>query len=447
MVVDLGRLAGRAQHRLGDYAAADESFTRAGRVDSDRRNWDGLARTALAATPRGAGGFFTGYGVVVSGSSALRTQALVHRADLAANVSAELAVAEAAARAVHGLPGAPDLLADAWARSAPGAESWWQVRLAEFVRAWEPTTIDDRARIADELTELAGSDPDARATALHLRRVCALEAGDMRLVRRLSAEFTRVAAEGGADLATMQLWWDVMLAVLRGDYERSHALMADFTARSGEADQASRLLVEASLLTSSSIEMWHRGRLGEALGEADRLAEDFDPDFALVVAMAAAELGDHDRALRTVESLIALPGRLTGPKVAVRVPLLVEALLAVGLSAPRAPARCLAPDRGDRALRRGLERPTRGAVARPGLPRPSGPVPAHRARHPRVARCATLRGPGGASAGAVAIRITVIRTLSWACYACECGHTAGVAERRGTGLQSRQHGFESRHPL
>ncbi|HEY5854021.1 MAG TPA: hypothetical protein VIW24_08205 [Aldersonia sp.] len=52
----------------------------------------------------------------------------------------------------------------------------------------------------------------------------------MRLVRRLSAEFTRVAAEGGADLATMQLWWwDVMLAVLRGDYERSHALMADFT--------------------------------------------------------------------------------------------------------------------------------------------------------------------------------------------------------------------------
>ena len=50
--------------------------------------------------------------------------------------------------------------------------------------------------------------------------------------------------------------------------------------------------------------------------------------------MAAAELGDHDRALRTVESLIALPGRLTGSKVAVRVPLLVEALLAVGLSAP-----------------------------------------------------------------------------------------------------------------
>ena len=329
---------------------------------------------------------------------------------------------------MHGLPGAPDLLADAWARSAPGAESWWQVRLAEFVRAWEPTTIDDRARIADELTELAGSDPDARATALHLRRVCALEAGDMRLVRRLSAEFTRVAAEGGADLATMQLWWDVMLAVLRGDYERSHALMDDFTARSGEADQASRLLAEASLLTSSSIEMWHRGRLGEALGEADRLAEDFDPDFALVVAMAAAELGDHDRALRTVESLIALPGRLTGPKVAVRVPLLVEALLTVGQSAPEHRAGRLAPDRGDRALHGGLARPTDRAVAGPGVSRPGGAVPRHRARHvgptgcargggrgavprPRTRR-ASLRGPGGAAAGAVAIRITVIRTLS-----------------------------------
>ena len=331
-IIDLARLAGRAQHRLGDYRAADESFTRAGQIDAERRNWDGLARTALAASPRGAGGFFTGYGVVVSGSSALRTQALAHRTDLDADVSAELCAAEAAARAVHGLPGASDLLADARARSGPGADSWWQVRLAEFVCGWEPTTIDDRIKIADELNETAGNDPDARATALHLRRVCALEAGDMRLVRRLSAEFARLAGEGGADLATMQLWWDVMLAVMRGDYDRSHALMAGFTARA--TDQASRLLAEASMLTSSSIEMWHHGRLGEALGEADRMAEDFDPDFALVVAMAAAEVGDHDRALRTAESLIALPGRLSGPKVAVRVPLLVEALLTVGQSAP-----------------------------------------------------------------------------------------------------------------
>ncbi|HEY5854022.1 MAG TPA: hypothetical protein VIW24_08210 [Aldersonia sp.] len=87
-------------------------------------------------------------------------------------------------------------------------------------------------------------------------------------------------------------------------------------------------------MTSSSIEMWHRGRLGEALAEADRTAEGFDLDFALVVAMAAAELGDYDRALRTIESLIALPRRLSGPKVAVRVPLLIKALLAVGQSAP-----------------------------------------------------------------------------------------------------------------
>jgi transcriptional regulator with XRE-family HTH domain len=97
---------------------------------------------------------------------------------------------------------------------------------------------------------------------------------------------------------------------------------------------AARQLAEVSMLTSRSIEQWHKGRLGESLEAADQLAEEFDEDFALVVAMAAAEVGDHERALRLAETIIALPGRLHGPRVAIRVPLLVEALLAVGQQAP-----------------------------------------------------------------------------------------------------------------
>ncbi|BDT92542.1 hypothetical protein IFM12275_25180 [Nocardia sputorum] len=333
--IEFDWLAGQAHNRLGRYDAAAACFDRAGRRCGERGDWAGLARTALLAAPRGVAGYFSGYGVVQTGSPGLRAQALAHRLDLDADLVAEVEAIEAADRAIHGLAGDLDALAEARARSAPGSRSWPQVLLAEFVCTWDPATVADRRKIAEELEELAGHDRAARATAVHLRRVCALEAGDLRLVRRLSAEFARLATDGGTDLAATQLWWQVMLAVLRGDYQRSQALMTRFAADLGAVDDQARLLAEASLLTSSSIELWHRGRLGEALAEADRMAEDFDEDFALVVAMAAAELGDHARAMSSIESIVALPGRWHGPRVVVRVPLLLEALLAVGQAAPR----------------------------------------------------------------------------------------------------------------
>ncbi|BDU01111.1 BTAD domain-containing putative transcriptional regulator [Nocardia sputorum] len=333
--IEFDWLAGQAHNRLGRYDAAAACFDRAGRRCGERGDWAGLARTALLAAPRGVAGYFSGYGVVQTGSPGLRAQALAHRLDLDADLVAEVEAIEAADRAIHGLAGDLDALAEARARSAPGSRSWPQVLLAEFVCTWDPATVADRRKIAEELEELAGHDRAARATAVHLRRVCALEAGDLRLVRRLSAEFARLATDGGTDLAATQLWWQVMLAVLRGDYQRSQALMTRFAADLEAVDDQARLLAEASLLTSSSIELWHRGRLGEALAEADRMAEDFDEDFALVVAMAAAELGDHARAMSSIESIVALPGRWHGPRVVVRVPLLLEALLAVGQAAPR----------------------------------------------------------------------------------------------------------------
>ncbi|MGW4093617.1 hypothetical protein [Nocardia sp. NPDC004750] len=64
------------------------------------------------------------------------------------------------------------------------------------------------------------------------------------------------------------------------------------------------MLAEASVLASSSVELWHRRRLGDVLAEADRMAE----DFALVVAMAAAELGDHERAMASTESVVGNQG-------------------------------------------------------------------------------------------------------------------------------------------
>ncbi|WP_054814709.1 BTAD domain-containing putative transcriptional regulator [Nocardia arizonensis] len=353
LMIELDSIAGQAHNRLGAYDPAAEHFARAGRLCGERGDWAGLARTALLAAPRGVGGYFSGYGVVQSGSPALRAQVLAHRLDLDTDLIAEVEAIEAVDRAVHGAAGDLDALADARSRSAPGARSWPQVLLAEFVCTWDPTTVAARNKIAEELQELAGHDREARATAVHLRRVCALEGGDLRLVRRLSAEFAELAADGGTDLAATQLWWQVMLAVLRGDYDRSRALMGRFADELGAIDGPARLLADASLLTSTSIELWHRGRLGEVLAEADRMAADFDEDFGIVVAMAAAETGDHERAIRLVETITALPGRLHGPRVVVRVPLLIEALLAIGQHAPPLRERVVASAAGLEPLTQG----------------------------------------------------------------------------------------------
>ncbi|WP_280511123.1 hypothetical protein, partial [Nocardia farcinica] len=40
----------------------------------------------------------------------------------------------------------------------PGSRSWPQVLLAEFLCLWDPATVADRRKIAEELEELAGHD-------------------------------------------------------------------------------------------------------------------------------------------------------------------------------------------------------------------------------------------------------------------------------------------------
>ncbi|MDY6808561.1 MAG: BTAD domain-containing putative transcriptional regulator [Actinomycetota bacterium] len=329
---ELDTVAGQAHTRLGRYDDAAECFERAGRRCIGHDDWVGLGRIVLLASSRGVGGYFSGYGVIQSGSGTLRAQALAHRGVLGREMIAQLLAVSVVESAVHGLPDDLDQLAEAFAYTERYTESWQQVRLAEFICIWDPTTVAERSAIADELSDLAG-DREARATALHLRRVCALEAGDLRLVRRLSAEFARLAADGGADATAMQVWWQVMIAVLRGQYEQSHALMRQLADGLGAVDGPARILAEASMLTAHSIELWHQGRLAEALPEVDRMTDDFDDDFALVAAMAYAEVAEYDRALRLVERILAHPGRLHGPRLAIRVPLLIEALLVIGADA------------------------------------------------------------------------------------------------------------------
>lgn len=329
LLIEFESVAGQAHTRLGHYDDAAQCFDRAGQHCIDVEDWAGLGRIALLGSQRGVGGYFSGYGVVQSGPATLRSQALAHRSALEPEMIADLLAVSAVENSVHGVPGDLDLLFEAFALTERGSDSWQQVRLAEFICIWEPTTVAERSIIAAELSALAG-DREARATALHLQRVCALEAGDLRLVRRLSAEFARLAADGGTDATAMQVWWQVMIAVLRGHYEQSQALMRQMAEGLGAVDGPARMLAEASLLTSNSIELWHKGRLAEALPEVGRMTDDFDDDFALVAAMAYAEVGEHIRALGLIERILAHPGRLHGPRLAIRVPLLIEALLVIG---------------------------------------------------------------------------------------------------------------------
>lgn len=331
--IELRQLGAAAAVRLGRFEQADEYLSAAASLAESAGDWPALARTALVAAPRGVAGFFSGYGMVHTGSTGLITRALAKATDLDDDVVAQLRALEATHRAVHGLSGGSDMLAAAQVKSMPGAPSWPQVRLAEFITHWDPTTVDQRQKIANELGDLAGADIDAQATALHLQRVCALESGDLRLVRRLSAEFSRIAGDVVSDdLAAMGLWWQVMMALLRGDQDRSRALTTSFVEQAAEMTGSARMLADVSTATSESIALWHRGELGSMIEQFDALTDEFDDDFALVVALGSAERGDFDRALRLVDQILGSGGPPPGPRSAIQLPLLVEALVAVAQS-------------------------------------------------------------------------------------------------------------------
>ena len=327
--VELRRIAGAAALRIGEFDSAADSFESAATVSRLTRDWPALAETALLSAPNGVAGYWSGYGVVQTDHAALAREALTHGEALDPEVVARLHASEAARLTVLGLPGADDHLGAARVVHDSGAVDF-EIDLAEFLVRWVPDRLADRRKIARELYELSAGDLHKRATALHLQRVCALEAADLRLARRLSTEFTRLAGRiGGTDVETMQLWWQVMIALLRGDYDTSTALTERFAATVGGLSDRARLLAESSMATSASIAAWHRGELASALPPFDALAEEVDEDFTLVIALGAAESGDLDRALELATELTADADQWAGSRVVARVPLLVETLYAV----------------------------------------------------------------------------------------------------------------------
>uniref|UniRef100_UPI003D8A29E1 BTAD domain-containing putative transcriptional regulator n=1 Tax=Gordonia sp. B7-2 TaxID=3420932 RepID=UPI003D8A29E1 len=325
--VETLRLGGSSAIALGDFDSAIRFFEEAAtisRIDSD---WPALAETALLAAPRGVAGYWSGYGMMHSGNPALVAEALGHDDVLDADTVVRLQAGEAARRTVLGLPGARDHLAVAAELCEPGSSAAHDVLLAEFLCRWTPADRADRAKIADELYRTSGGDVHRRATALHLQRVCALESADVRMARRISTEVSRViATHPDTDLATMQLWWRVMLALLRGNFEQSSELTTEYAESVESLGDQAKLLSEASIATSESIALWLRGRLHEMLPRFDDLTESVDDDFALVIALGSAEAGDVDRALAVATEITADAASWSGPRVVVRVPLLVDAL-------------------------------------------------------------------------------------------------------------------------
>ena len=333
--VELRRIAGAAALRIGEFDSAADSFESAATVSRLTRDWPALAETALLSAPNGVAGYWSGYGVVQTDHAALAREALTHGEALDPEVVARLHASEAARLTVLGLPGADDHLGAARVVHDSGAVDF-EIDLAEFLVRWVPDRLADRRKIARELYELSAGDLHRRATALHLQRVCALEAADLRLARRLSTEFTRLAGRiGGTDVETMQLWWQVMIALLRGDYDTSTALTERFAATVGGLSDRARLLAESSMATSASIAAWHRGELASALPPFDALAEEVDEDFTLVIALGAAESGDLDRALELATELTADADQWAGSRVVARVPLLIETLYAVSRDSRR----------------------------------------------------------------------------------------------------------------
>ncbi|GAA3694725.1 hypothetical protein GCM10022238_08780 [Gordonia hankookensis] len=330
LVVDLNRIAGTAAIRVGDFDSATASFDTAAHVSRGHRDWPALADTALLSSPQGVAGYWSGFGVIQSAYPPLVREALAHSENLDPAIAARLQAGEAARLSVLGMPGAQDHLAAAQLATGCDPSVDYEIALADFLLRWEPTMLEERRKIAATLDTLSGGDVNRRATALHLQRVCALEAGDLRMTRRLSLDFARlVDSRDGTDLHTMQLWWQVMLALLRGDYAASRSLTERFSTVVGDLSERARMLGEASMATSRSIEAWHHGALASMLGTFDTLVDEVDDDFALVIALGSAEAGDHERALRVAGELTSDAAYWSGSRIVARVPLLIEALFAI----------------------------------------------------------------------------------------------------------------------
>ena len=174
--------------------------------------------------------------------------------------------------------------------------------VARFMPTWVPQTFVPRFAESGEAVEVAEAldDPLQLFLALHWRVVVLIQAGELAdavaVVERAERLARRLGDATARWLAALQR---ANLALIAGHHVRAERLAERGFALGNESGQPDALVFHASLLACIR---WEQGRLGELLPAVEAAVEHNPgiPGFRSVLALAAVEAGELDRARRVI---------------------------------------------------------------------------------------------------------------------------------------------------
>ncbi|MFI7587001.1 BTAD domain-containing putative transcriptional regulator [Spongisporangium articulatum] len=305
---DLLLVLGRARRRLGHLEEGTEHLRAA--ADAARSLGDDvrLAQAALAAAADGIGGFWGAMAAIGATDPGLLAEAVARGPALPDHLHSALLSATAVQRASKGYD-AEDLPERALRLAGTDRAARVRAMVADYVAHWSPAWARHRLDLVRRMQAEVGEDPAYDGTVLHLLRCSLFETGSRDEAEAVSRRYAELAQRRGAgDHLLLQLWWDVGMALARGDYDEARALGDRAVAEAPTVSPAAAAMGRLSRETVEGIAAWHERRLPDLIPNITDVAT-LDQDFLIVVAQAHAQAGRRDEALAVAERFRTHPSK------------------------------------------------------------------------------------------------------------------------------------------
>lgn len=305
--IDLHQLLGRALRRLGLLEESHSHLTTAFGLARDRDDLSRMGVAALSASGAGIGGYWGSMAAIVSTDEAMLGEAVAVSDRMPTALRASLLAALAVQHGATGRP-ALDLAREALAAAGDDRQARARALVAEYVALWTPAHAEHRVELARRMLDEAAGDAVVEATALHLYRTALLECDRPAESAAASRRFTElVTRRGDGDQLLLDRWWEVGLALARGDFEQARSIADAAVEEAPTVSPAAGQVVRVSRQTVEGIVAWHERRLADEVPEVVDLATTLDDDWLGVLAQAYAQAGRHDEALAVAERLLERP--------------------------------------------------------------------------------------------------------------------------------------------
>ncbi len=304
---DLHQLLGRALRRLGLLEDSHSHLVTAFGLARDRDDLTRMGVAALSASGAGIGGYWGSMAAIVSTDEVMLGEAVAVSDRMPAALRASLLAALAVQ---HGATGRPALALAQEALAAAGDDREARARalVAEYVALWSPAHAEHRVGLARRMLDEAAGDAVVEATALHLYRTALLECDRPAESAAASRRFTElVTRRGDGDQLLLDRWWEVGLALARGDVAAARDIADAAVEEAPTVSPAAGQLVRVSRATVEGIAAWHERRMVDEVPEVVDLATTLDDDWLGVLAQAYAQAGRREEALAVADRLLERP--------------------------------------------------------------------------------------------------------------------------------------------